>query len=182
MEELQLDVSKRYILISGGSMGVGGMEKVLDAMIRWARPNQTIRFIVICGTNEALYLRFLKKYASQGVTVVGYTNRMHLYMKASVLYVTKPGGLSSTEAAVMGVPILHVSPIPGCETCNALFFENHGMSLALKKLDPQQISYAMRTLGWSELRRQMVDQQKTCIPGGAAGRIADLAEKMVDEI
>lgn len=181
MEELGMDTSKRYILLSGGSMGAGSLEKVLDAMIRWAKPNDAIRFVVVCGSNEAMYKRFQKKYTPQNVRVVGYTTRMHLYLKASALYVTKPGGLSSTEAAVMGVPILHVSPIPGCETYNARYFEEHGMSLALTQLNLPQICNAMRTLGWNEMRRQMVAQQKKCIPAGAAGRIAALAEKMVSK-
>lgn len=178
MEELMLDPSKRYILMSGGSMGAGSMERVLTAMMDWAKPNPKIQFIVVCGSNEALYQRLLKRYATKGVRVIGYTGRMHLYMKASALYVTKPGGLSSTEAAVMGVPILHVSPIPGCETINAHYFESRHMSLALMRPDREQVSFAMQTLGQREVRRKMVERQHRCIPAGAAGRIADLAERL----
>ena len=30
---------------------------------------------------------------------------------------TKPGGLTSTEALVKNIPIVHTAPIPGCEMC-----------------------------------------------------------------
>ena len=35
------------------------------------------------------------------------------YMAACDVFITKPGGLSSTEAAVAGIPLIHISPIPG---------------------------------------------------------------------
>ena len=41
--------------------------------------------------------------------VLGYTDDMAAYMKAADLFITKPGGLSSTEAAVCGVPMVHVA-------------------------------------------------------------------------
>ena len=41
---------------------------------------------------------------------------MPLYLKACDVIFTKPGGLTSTEAAVSGIPIVHIRPIPGCET------------------------------------------------------------------
>lgn len=37
-------------------------------------------------------------------------------MAAADVLFTKPGGLTTTEAAVKGIPIVHTRPIPGCET------------------------------------------------------------------
>ena len=48
--------------------------------------------------------------------------------RAADVVLTKPGGLSSTEAAVRNVPLVLTDPIPGCETKNAAFFESHGMA------------------------------------------------------
>ncbi|MCD7834124.1 MAG: hypothetical protein LUH00_09075 [Lachnospiraceae bacterium] len=50
-------------------------------------------------------------------------------MAASDILSAKPDGLISTEAAVAGIPLIHVSPIPGCETKNRAFFAGHGMSV-----------------------------------------------------
>lgn len=42
-------------------------------------------------------------------------------MTISELLLTKPGGLTTTEAATINIPIIHTMPIPGCETYNAEF-------------------------------------------------------------
>lgn len=180
MRMLGLDSDRRYILVSGGSMGAGHMEDTLKIMLRCIRHNPKLRLIVICGSNEKLYRNLLDRYFGQ-MEIVGRTSRMPLYLKASALYVTKAGGLSSTEAAVMGVPLLHVSPIPGCETCNARYFEERAMSMEVQKPTPQALSRALQLLGRRDLREIMVESQHDCIPAGAAGRIADLAEQLAGE-
>ena len=43
-----------------------------------------------------------------------YTDKVDIYMDAADLLFTKPGGLTSTEAAVKGYDCTH-KPIPGCE-------------------------------------------------------------------
>ena len=50
-------------------------------------------------------------------------------MDAADMVFTKPGGLTSTEAAVKNVLLVHTPPIPGCETINAAFFSSRGMSV-----------------------------------------------------
>ena len=181
MRQLGLDQSKRYILVSGGSMGAGHMEKTLKTMLSYTNSNPKLGLIVICGNNEDLYQRLMNRYYGK-MKIVGHTEQMALYLKASVLYVTKAGGLSSTEAAVMGVPILHVSPIPGCETCNTTYFEERGMSLSVVKPRLKEIKQALHHLRSKEVRSAMAANQRSCIPSGASGRIADLAEQLAASI
>lgn len=50
-------------------------------------------------------------------------------MAAADVLFTKPGGLTTTEAAVKGIPIVHTRPIPGCETKNLAFYTERGLSL-----------------------------------------------------
>ena len=50
-------------------------------------------------------------------------------MNAADVLITKPGGLSSTEAAAARVPLVHWITIPGCEERNADFFSARGMSV-----------------------------------------------------
>ena len=54
---------------------------------------------------------------------------MPVYLRACDIIYTKPGGLTSTEAAVTEIPIVHTKPIPGCETKNRSFFVKKGMSV-----------------------------------------------------
>ena len=62
---------------------------------------------------------------------------MNLYMKACDVLFTKPGGLTSTEGAVVGIPMVHTEPIPGCETANRKFFGRLGMSVSAKTIKGQ---------------------------------------------
>ena len=79
--------------------------------------------IVICGNNKKIFQKMKKDYQHhENIHIVGQTKQMSLYMKACDILYTKPGGLTSTEAAVSGIPIVHTSPIPGCETENKKFF------------------------------------------------------------
>ena len=54
-------------------------------------------------------------------------------MAVSDLVITKPGGLTSTEALVSNLPIIAINPIPGQEEDNARFLEHNNVGIWLKK-------------------------------------------------
>lgn len=127
-DALGLPQKKRYILMAGGSMGAGAMGKLVHRLIARMRKNEHL--ILICGSNENLYRQMLAEHGDKGnVTVLRSVNNMPCYLKACDIVYTKPGGLTSTEAAVAGIPIVHTRPIPGCETKNRVFFRKNGMSV-----------------------------------------------------
>ena len=43
-------------------------------------------------------------------------------MDASDILITKPGGLTTTEAMTKNLPIIMINPIPGVESANCNFF------------------------------------------------------------
>lgn len=47
------------------------------------------------------------------LTILSFTKQVPLYLRACDLLFSKPGGLTSTEAAVSGIPLIHTDPIPG---------------------------------------------------------------------
>ena len=47
-------------------------------------------------------------------------------MDSADLFLTKPGGISTTEAMVKGLPMVLVNVVGGCETPNLEFFVSHG--------------------------------------------------------
>ena len=99
-------------------------------------------------------------------------------MDACDVLLTKPGGLTSTEAAVKNIPIIHTAPIPGCETVNAQFFSQRGLSVC--RTVPREIAEAAERLANdSPLREKMLAAQRTQINPLAADMICDLiaAEK-----
>ena len=102
-----------------------------------------------------------------------FTREVPLYMDACDLLFTKPGGLTSTEAAVKNIPLIHTNPIPGCETMNAKFFAQRGMSIYETSV-AGQVDAALELLRSEEKKTGMLRAQKYGIPADACERICDL--------
>ena len=87
--------------------------------------------VALCGTNDELRTELEKKYGGKcRMFATGYTTRVSEYMDAADVLISKPGGLSSTEAAVKEIALVHMSPLPGWEEENVRFFVKHGLSLS----------------------------------------------------
>lgn len=162
--QLGLDERMKYILVSGGSMGAGNIWRLVNKLSASADNNEKI--ILICGSNRKLYSRF-KKASLKGVTVKGHVNNMPLYLRACDIIYTKPGGLTSTEAAVSGIPIVHTSPIPGCETKNRKFFKENGLCITAHTVDGM-VKKGMELLRDSERCSEIVRRQKEVINKNSA--------------
>lgn len=175
-QRLGLAPDKKYILITGGSMGGGKIAKTVEMFINGIKPSCHAELIIICGSNRELYEK-LKNADYHGVTVVGYTDDMAGYLKSADIFVTKPGGLSSTEAAVCGVPILHTAAIPGCETYNARYFNEYGMSESCET-PRKALQKALMLLNDESTRTSMVLSQGKRIEPFAAEKICRLAENI----
>lgn len=175
-QRLGLTADKKYILVTGGSMGGGKIEKAITKLCDHFADREEISLIIVCGSNKVLFDR-LSPQAGPRCHVIGYTGDMASYLKASDLFITKPGGLSSTEAAVCGVPILHTSPIPGCESHNARYFSRHGMSIS-GKVSSEILDAVEEILSNDRVRAEMAACQRACCNPLAAADICGLAERM----
>ena len=92
-------------------------------------------------------------------------------MDSADLLVSKPGGISITEAACKGVPMLLADLVGGCETRNQAFFSAHGWAASC---DTDAIAgSALSLLADDDRRRRMVEAQRRSFDGQAAQRIAD---------
>lgn len=176
-EYLGFPSEKKIYLLMGGSMGAGDLEKLTERL--WKEVGGRDCVAIICGSNKKIFQKLKKKYGGEkNFFIIGKTRQMELYMKACDIIYTKPGGLTSTEAAVSGIPIVHTAPIPGCETANRKFFEKHKMSLSPRTID-RQVAEGIRLLESPERVQAMVEAQRNCISGKAAAKIVDFLEKSV---
>ena len=115
-QEIQLQAGKIYLIV-GGSMGAGNICGLVRELDRQSDREDNI--LVICGSNQQIYDKLQKEYQREGkVQILGWTDKMPLFLHAADALFTKPGGLTSTEAATAGCPMVHIDPIPGCETAN----------------------------------------------------------------
>ena len=128
-----------YYLVAGGSIGAGKIQQLLDLMREALE--EVEQAVVICGRNKKLEKKLRKRYDGyKNISIIGSTDQMATYMRACDVLYSKPGGLSSTEAAVIGIPLIHLTPIPGCETRNRIFFRKHGMCLAPRMIEDQLLA------------------------------------------
>ena len=172
---LGLAPDRKYILAAGGSMGAGQLAQVTGLLLERYGPSAGV--IAVCGSNQALYREMQEAYG-QRCTVLGFTDQMADYMKACDLFLSKPGGLSSTEAAVVGTALVHITPIPGCESLNMAFFQRNGMCLAADA-PKTELADACDELLDPDRRAQMIAAQRRVIPADAAGALCRLIESEI---
>ncbi len=121
---------KPTVLIMGGSLGFG---EVRDTFLNMLNSKKDIQIIVITGKNERLKNK-LDKFsvnATKKVKVFSYTNRVADIMDAADFIITKPGGMTISEALVKELPIFIISPIPGQEERNAQYLVNNGAAVRI---------------------------------------------------
>ncbi|MCU6747281.1 glycosyl transferase [Faecalicatena acetigenes] len=165
-------------LIMSGSMGFGKIPFFVAELLKTLSANEYI--IVICGNNKKLRKILQKSFQNQeNIRILGYTEHISAYMDASDVLFTKPGGLTSTEAAVKEIPIVHTRPIPGCETRNLEFFTAHGLSLTSRRFHGQ-ICAGQNLLRDEELKHAMCAAQKRTIAKDAAQKTYQLLREFTE--
>ncbi|MDR3295798.1 MAG: glycosyltransferase, partial [Clostridiales Family XIII bacterium] len=123
---LDLDPQKPTLLLMSGSMGYGSIDLSMEKLDALAFDMQTV---VVCGNNKEMYKKIKRKKYSKRFDVYGYVDYVDLMMDAADCIITKPGGITSSEAMAKGLPMIMVNPIPGHETRNAEFMLNNGIAL-----------------------------------------------------
>lgn len=176
-KKLGLEADKKYFLAAGGSMGAGDLDDLLKEILAQTAEE---RIVVICGSNQKAEQKLKKKYCEEKrVEVLGFTTQMPLYLKACDVLFTKPGGLTSTEAAVVGVPMIHTAPIPGCETANRKFFVRSGMSWSANTLKGQAKKGVLLMVDDAAARR-MIECQRNQIHGDAVVRLYEFIREKTE--
>ncbi len=178
-KELGLDPENKYYLVCGGSMGAGKIRKIVRNLVSKCRKSEHTKVIVVCGSNNKLFEKLYIEFGNE-IILYRFTDKMPQLFRLCEACFIKPGGLSSTEAAVAGVPIVHISPIPGCETINMNYFSGKGMSLKAKS-DKKSVYEALEYLDDENNRLDMINKQQETINRNATADICDLVEKLVAE-
>lgn len=119
--------TRAYLVMSGG-MGSSNLASLSEALLKAEEGSFDV--YVLVGRSDELRERLTHRFERTAhVHVITFTEKVNLYMEAADVLLSKAGGLSSTEAAVLGVPLIHTMVIPGREEKNAEFFASRGMSV-----------------------------------------------------
>ena len=165
--ELALPPEGRHIVLMSGSIGCGPMADIAAELEK--RMERGDFASVLCGSNRQM-LYALRRRGFRRVEAVGFTDRVHQYMDSADVLVSKPGGISITEASTRGTPLLLADMVGGCETRNQEFFHAHGWAETCQPEDSADAALAL--LDQPERRQALVAQQHRDFDGLAADRIA----------
>ncbi|MCX5781574.1 MAG: glycosyltransferase [Elusimicrobia bacterium] len=130
--KLGLNPYMNTILMMGGNQGLG---KILKAVKKLIKSKNNLQFIIATGYNEKLYKK-LKKVCSRNknILVLGHQKNVSRLMDAADFLISKPGGLTSSEALVKLLPMIILSPLPGQEQKNAFYLKKHGVAELCKNV------------------------------------------------
>jgi processive 1,2-diacylglycerol beta-glucosyltransferase len=125
--------NRPVVLAMGGGCGMmgNGFKRLLQSR-DWA---SRIQFVVVCGRNERLREQLLEMTSELplgSIHIHGYVEPIHELMACADLLITKPGGLTTSEALSMHLPMLLYKPLPGQEFDNAKFLVRSGAAILAK--------------------------------------------------
>lgn len=145
----------RHILMMCGSMGAGPMKKIAAAIVEGLTAEQDLT--VVCGTNKKMLGQLSEQYAdTPNVHILGFVEDMSRLMDSADLYITKPGGISVTEASVKTLPMVFIDAVAGCEEYNLRFYLSVGGAVTAKEI-PELAALCAELLTNDEKRMKMKD-------------------------
>ena len=158
------------VLIAGGSAGLGPIKKLVFALAE-ALP-EGARISVVCGRNKKLYRSINRKNKDPRIIAYGYVDNMAELMRGCDVYITKPGGISITEAAASKTPMVLYDSIYGWESNNFNFFVRNGAACPSRTVDEAAKKTAALLKSSGEREKLIGNLSKIRIEGSA--------EKIVD--
>jgi len=127
-EKFNLDQERPVVLQLAGGFGVGPIESIYRALLAVPLPLQVV---VGAGHNDKVKAELARVPVppQHDARVIGYTTEMDEWMRAADLVVSKPGGLTTSEALAAGTVMVVINPIPGQETRNSDFLLESGAAV-----------------------------------------------------
>lgn len=175
---LGYDQDSRVILLMGGGLGYGMVDGQAGRILS---VREKLELAVVCGNNGRQRSEFEKirdKMPFAKIHVYGFVDNVNDMMDAADLLVSKPGGLTVTEALLKGLPMVVINPIAGHEERNLEFLLNQGACVRADKNFPLDEAVAMLLSD-----RQRVEDMKrriACLAKPNAGQ--DLVDFIIQRL
>jgi processive 1,2-diacylglycerol beta-glucosyltransferase len=168
----------RTVLIMGGGMGPTRMDQVVARLLELAQP---VQIVVIAGHDERMRRRLSRLRPSPQIPlrVIGWTDDIAALMQVASVLITKPGGVTTTEAILRGLPLVFFDVIPGPEQRNAARIVEAGAGLMSNSHHDAALA-ALALLRDEHTRKRMSAMAQLLAQPDATATIAQLA--LGDEI
>jgi processive 1,2-diacylglycerol beta-glucosyltransferase len=169
-ERLGLPRDRPIVLMMGGGLGIGPLETMMHALARVSAPLCTVAIVGRSARSEQRVLEHAHR-VPYPVRVVRFVNNVHDYMHASDVLITKPGGLTSSEALAARLPMVLFKPLPGQEERNTRYLVQRRAALRAKNA-ADLTRTVQQLLASDERRAQMRGAMEVLGKPDAAAEIA----------
>lgn len=171
--QLGMRPDRPVVLLMGGSMGYADGRKIIHQLVKTSLP---LQILAVCGNNHRQLRQLtqlkMKLNGHCQLYPTGFTDDIDVMMSASDCLITKPGGLTVSEALAKSLPMLLVSPIPGHEEHNAEFLVNNGVASRITKTFPADEAVVQLFQNPSRLKT-MKEMMQTVRRPEAADKLAE---------
>jgi processive 1,2-diacylglycerol beta-glucosyltransferase len=171
LKRQKLRGDRPIVLQLAGGFGVGPVEKLFEAILQVETP---VELAVVTGRNAALRERLERCSvpARHRAHVLGFTDQMDELMLLADVVVSKPGGLTTSEALARGAAMAIVNPVPGQESRNSDFLLENGAAIKINNV--ATLPYKLtELLGAPERLKQLKRQAQRLGRPRAAFEIAE---------
>jgi processive 1,2-diacylglycerol beta-glucosyltransferase len=135
-EKLGLAVDRPMVLVMGGGMGPLPMDQIVSELARLPMP---LSIVAVAGLNSRMKKKLERSRRQmpfdKSLEVYGWMDCVDELMRAADVLVTKPGGLTLTEAASVGTPMVCVNPIPGPEERHCELIERENLGVVARSIE-----------------------------------------------
>lgn len=130
------------VLVMGGNGGIGPYDEIIGGINSLHRKPQ---MLVATGKNSMLYAKLKLKFRNhRNVRFFKYIKNMPAAMDSADALVTKPGGLTITEAITKELPMVVINSVYGQELRNTDFLMRHRLAMRCNGAD--EVPRAVETL------------------------------------
>jgi len=176
---LGLADGRPVVLLMGGGMGPAPLDHIARSLEQCGLPLQVL---AVTGQHAEMKARVeaLHGKVALDLHVFGWSDNIPELMAASDVLVTKPGGLTASEALACGLPMVLTHPIPGPEERHLRYLEANGVGLAAHTLEqiPELVS---RLLKSERERERMIRRAHELARPDAADTVVQVARALLEK-
>ncbi|MEH6905160.1 MGDG synthase family glycosyltransferase [Neobacillus drentensis] len=169
------------ILLSGGNSGLGGILKLAEEL----KLSTNLDFLILCGNNKKLYDE-IHSWDLEHIKPLSYlSSRLEmnqLYEEVDAI-ISKPGGVTISEAIQKRLPIFVHSALPGQEKINLRYLKSQNLVFELNLTTPLEsqllsvLTDQKKMNGWEHA----IDSYQQGMELEKPEKIVDLIESIIDQ-
>jgi processive 1,2-diacylglycerol beta-glucosyltransferase len=144
------------LLVLSGGFGMGPVADIYRELQKVPFP---IQILIVCGHNVELRRELSMRDRRHATHLFGFVSNMEELMSLADLVITKPGGLTTSEALAMGKPLFILNPIPGQEAANSDFLLENGAAAKANRVE--DLPFRLGKLLGSERLKEMASAAKS---------------------